>query len=294
MTRQLPAGVAADFALGATTYCFCWLITRQDGTVMAFTEHDQPLDCDGNTYAASTSFTASAIENQLGFAVSNMDVLGALSSDVITNDDLEAGRYDGADVTILHVNWANPANFYVIVSGTLGQVQLGDLAFQAELRCLAQHYAQYVGSLCSPKCRSDLFDTGAGLENGCNLARPAPVTGTIAAITDRTSFQVSAVGSFPDGTKGSLSGGYFAFGTCKFTSGENLNIVKEITTSDSSLNIVVKEPYPLDIQVGDAVELQIGCDKTPETCATNYANIDNFRGEPYVPGTDMVFKVNGE
>lgn len=296
MTRNIPALFQAHLNTGCTTVCMAWRVERQNGVVMGFTDHDKEFAIGGTMYQPLSAFNASAVEDQLGLAVSNVDILGAISSDYITNDDLEAGRYDEAKLIIYAVNYNDPDNQHAVIRrGTLGQCQIGDLAFQAELRGLVQAYSQYIGALCSPKCRvANLGDTGSGLEGGCNFVMPAPVDATVIAVTNRTKFQVSAVGTFPDGTKGSLIGGYFAFGYALSMDGKNIEVSKEIADSDETLNITLMLPMPFDIQVGDTFQLQIGCDKTSETCRINFDNLNNFRGEPYVPGTDQTFQVNGE
>src|SRR5581483_8652977 len=102
---------------------------RKDGVVMGFTDHDRDLSFDGVTYQAASGFTASSVEDQLGLAVSNLDVQGALSSAAITEADLNAGRYDDAAVTIYLVNWQDVSQRVVLRSGFLGQVSRGTLAF---------------------------------------------------------------------------------------------------------------------------------------------------------------------
>ena len=293
--KPIPPALQSMLDDGVTTVCFCWRIDRKDGVTMGFTDHDVDLSFDGVDYEKTTSFTASAMESQLGLAVSNMDVLGALASDSITEDDLECGRYDGAALTIYLVNWQDAEDQHaVIMAGPLGQVTIGDLAYQAEVRSLAQHYAQYIGSLCQGNCRSDFGDTGSGLDHGCRFALPDPVPCTVTGVISRSRFTVSASGSFPPGTRGSLSGGYFAEGGITFLTGANQGVSMEILGSDETILIQTKAPLPDDIEIGDTATLQIGCDKTVAVCSGNYANIENFRGEPYVPGTDQVFKINGE
>lgn len=292
MSRVIPPAFQASLDTRVTTTCLCWKIVRQDGLVLGFTDHDADLIFDGVTYLASTSFVASAIEDQLGLAVSNLDIAGAISADVITNDDLEAGRYDAADLTVYLVNWLIPVQRTVLHNGPMGQVMLGDLGFQAEMRSLAQYFQQYIVSLSAQKCRSDFGSTGSGLSAGCNFVLPAAVAGTIASVSTRSIFTVSAAGVFPDGTKGSLAGGYFAEGTVKFLDGNNAGLAKEVMLSTSTLDFTMKLPFPLAIQVGDAVELQIGCDKTLPVCRGNYDNVINRRCEDYVPGSDFVFTVN--
>lgn len=303
MARNVPPGMMAMLLLGVTTLCFCWQIKRPDGTILGFTDHDEDIAFGGITFQHSTSFSGSAMENQLGLSVSNMDVLGALADDSITEDDLECGRYDGSDLTLYLVDWTNPTeNNSVWTSGTLGQVTIGDLAYQAEFRSLSQAFAQYIGSLCSQKCRTTLFDQGSGLEGGCHLTAPAPITATVVAVTDRTSFQVSAPGGpFPYGTRGSLSGGYFAAGSATCTAGANKGVSLEIEDNDDTtgdpddtLNITMTVQFPDDIAIGDTFDLQVGCDLTAAVCKQSYNNLVNFRGEPYVPGTDIYFHVNSE
>ena len=279
-----------------TTTSLLWQIDRPDGLSFYFTDHDEDVIYNGHTFLAATSFSASAIQEQLGLAVSNLEILGIFDSASITEDDLIGGRYDGSTMRIYIINWKQPGPTMVAQIGryTLGQTQMGDFAFQAEMRSLAQHFSQHVGSLCSPKCRT-LLGSPSGvspLESGCNFTMPAPIVGTIAAITDRKTFRVSAAGSYPNGTKGSLSGGYFSFGTVQFTNNTCKDIAREVLDNDPSLNFTMRLPFPLDFQVGDAVEMQIGCDRSMPVCAGNFANAVNFRGEPYVPGTDKMFLVH--
>jgi uncharacterized phage protein (TIGR02218 family) len=42
------------------------------------------------------------------------------------------------------------------------------------------------------------------------------------------------------------------------------------------------------IAAGDAFSIIAGCDKSPSTCQTKFANILNFRGFPHMPGNDRV------
>ena len=53
--RALPDGLAAQLAPGAVgTLALCWLLTRRDGAVLGFTEHDQPVSLNGVVCAAAT------------------------------------------------------------------------------------------------------------------------------------------------------------------------------------------------------------------------------------------------
>lgn len=44
---------------------------------------------------------------------------------------------------------------------------------------------------------------------------------------------------------------------------------------------------------GLLVLLREGCDKTVATCVARFGNIVNFRGEPYLPGMDLLTRYPG-
>ncbi len=67
--RRVPAALAAHLAGDATTVCHCWRVTRRDGTVIGFTEHDRDLPVDGTLCRAASGFRASEAEAALGLAV---------------------------------------------------------------------------------------------------------------------------------------------------------------------------------------------------------------------------------
>jgi uncharacterized phage protein (TIGR02218 family) len=48
---------------------------------------------------------------------------------------------------------------------------------------------------------------------------------------------------------------------------------------------------PVDIASGDAFVVTAGCDKRFATCRQKFANGDNFRGFPHMPGNDFALNV---
>ena len=51
--EDLAPALAAHLATGATTMAYCWRVTRHDGVVLGFTEHDRDLVYAGTTFAAA-------------------------------------------------------------------------------------------------------------------------------------------------------------------------------------------------------------------------------------------------
>lgn len=161
--KILPDGLQAHLDGGATTLCWCWMLTRADGAVQGFTDHDRDLSFCGVSYQAASGFTASEVQSSLGLTVDNLTLAGALSAASLNEADLAAGLYDNAAIAIWRVNWADVAQRVLMRSGTLGEVTRSGGAFAAEIRGLAQALNQPVGRAFGHLCDADLGDGRCGL-----------------------------------------------------------------------------------------------------------------------------------
>lgn len=86
--------------------------------------------------------------------------------------------------------------------------------------------------------------------------------------------------------------GYFAYGKVKWLTGQNAGFSMEVKTfSPGVVTLAMAMPYP--IAVGDTYQIMPGCDRTIGTCFTRYNNIVHFRGEPYIPGPDILLRPQG-
>ncbi|MEG6510088.1 DUF2163 domain-containing protein [Methyloligella sp. 2.7D] len=143
--RVLPAGLQAHLDSGATTLCTCWRLTRNDGTVLGFTDHDHDLSFGGVAYEAAAGFSASEVESSVGLGVDNLDVESVLQSDRLNETDLAAGLFDNALIDIYRVNWQDVDQRVLLRSGSIGEVSRGQHAFSAEVRGLAHELQQEKG-----------------------------------------------------------------------------------------------------------------------------------------------------
>jgi hypothetical protein len=175
--KTLSVALKAHLASKNTSVATCWLVTLSNGTVKAFTDHDQALVFQGNTYL-SAGYTATDVQSSSALNVDNMEVDGILESPSITEDDLAAGLWDYAQFQIFQVNWADLTQGKMFQRvGRLGEVTLNRGQFKAELRGLMQTYYRTIGELTSPSCRADLGDSRCGV----SLAG-FTVTGTIQGV----------------------------------------------------------------------------------------------------------------
>lgn len=162
--KTLSSELAQHLAGAVTTLAHCWRVQRRDGGVLGFTSHDRDIVFDGVTYVAGGGMTPTAIDSSADLAVDNLDVEGYLEDARISERDLAAGRYDGAEVEIFLVNWADLSQGRLMVKrGHIGEVRLEDGRFVAELRGLTQRLQQTVGAVYAPECAADLADARCGV-----------------------------------------------------------------------------------------------------------------------------------
>lgn len=199
MTRSISSGLAAHYAGGTTTVCACWKITRTDGEVFGFADHDQPIVYGGITYEARAGFMPTTFKGQTRLAVDNLDANGAIDSDQITTADLLAGLWDFASVEIFLINWADTTQGVdTMLRGRIGEVSHDRNRFRAELRGLVNAYSQSHGQIYRPACAADFCDTRCGLD-----IADWTVTGTIDSVsTDgRVIFDAARTEPGPTGGK---------------------------------------------------------------------------------------------
>jgi uncharacterized phage protein (TIGR02218 family) len=84
----------------------------------------------------------------------------------------------------------------------------------------------------------------------------------------------------------------FAYGAVRWLDGANCGLTSDIWESDATGVTLPRQPNSA-IATGSRIELIEGCDKQITTCATRFANAINFRGEPYLPGNDLLTRYPG-
>lgn len=260
-----------------TTIALCWRIERRDGVAIGLTDHDRDLVIDGLTHRAAPGMTPSAVARSDGLDADTMDVAGALTSGAIGEADLLAGRWDGARVTIFAVDWSGTAGRVDLGEGTIGAVEIRDGAFNAELRGASAALDAPVVEFTAPECRAELGD------RRCRVAMaPRRRFARVAAIADRV---VTLDAAEP-------SGGAYGGGLLRWIGGANSGLENVIAAS-AGASVTLRAAPAFAAAAGDLAELIEGCDKTLATCAARFGNAVNFRGEPYLPGLDLLTRYPG-
>jgi uncharacterized phage protein (TIGR02218 family) len=80
-------------------------------------------------------------------------------------------------------------------------------------------------------------------------------------------------------------------GRLRWFGGANGGLEDAIAASEGN-RVTLRRPPRFD-GVGALVQLIEGCDGRFETCSGRFANAANFRGEPFLPGTDLLTRYPG-
>jgi uncharacterized phage protein (TIGR02218 family) len=255
-----------------TTIAFCWRIARHDGVTLGFTSHDRDLWRDGLCYKATPGMVPSAIERSVSLAPDNMELSGALTSDAISEIELAAGHFDGAGLQLFVCDWEAPEGEIVpMVRGQLGSVQMAGDKFSAELNGPTTELDAPVVEFTSPDCRAALGDKRCGVDMAGRIL--------ICTISSASGNIVSLNGLL-------LSGDYVG-GRMRWLSGLNAGQSTAIVANGTGTCTVAELPF-YAINSGDQIELVQGCDRRFSTCRDRFANATNFRGEPHLPGNDLL------
>jgi uncharacterized phage protein (TIGR02218 family) len=277
------AALNAHLAGGVTHTCHAWGITRRDGLRFGFTDHDRPLAFEGFEFRADTGLSAGALAQATGLAVDNTEAIGALSDGGIREDEIEQGRFDGAEVVAWLVNWDAPEERQVQFRGTVGELRRADGMFRAELRGLTEALNRPLGRVYQKPCTAVLGDRDCGVD----LDAPA----------FRIELEVQGVAEAQHFTWPALAGfaaGWFEQGRLDVLEGPAAGLWSMIRRDriDGGQRVIdLWEPVRGPVWPGTRVRLTAGCDKRHETCRAKFDNLLNFRGFPDLPGGDWVMAV---
>lgn len=278
--KSLSVALQEHLDSRATTMCYCWKVTRNDGLVQGFTDHDNALTFEGVTYEASSGFTATQFATSMGLAVDNLEVEGALSSDSINEDDLAAGHYDNAKVEVYWVNWSNVAQRHIVSRGFIGEVKRAGALFQAELRGLSNALQQKTGRKYQRYCNAVVGDARCGI----NLANSAyRGSGAVDIASSSRTFTATGLAGFSDD--------WFTAGMVNWLTGANAGQSMEVKLhnfTNGTVSIELWQAMPFEVRTGDTFTVTVGCKQDAATCHSKFGNIANFRGFNLIPGPDML------
>lgn len=162
-----------------------------------------------------------------------------------------------------------------MLRGELGEVAMNGTAFSAELRGAAGRLSEPICPSTSPECRAQLGDRQCrvDLAGRSMRARVIGAEGTRLQIDRELDER-------------------FRFGRLRYMSGANCGAISVVLAVEGDA-VRVRDLPKSAIAAGCIVELREGCDKRFGTCVSRFGNAVNFRGEPHLPGNDLLTRYPG-
>lgn len=285
MSAAGAAAFHAHMAMGVTTTARVWAVTRADGRVFGFTDHDLDLGFDGIAFRAGSGLTARALQQATGLSVDNSEAAGALSGATVTEEDLRAGRFDGAEIRCWQVNWQRIEERVELFRGSFGEVQWAGGAFRVELRGLAEALNVTRGRVFHPGCSAVLGDGACRFD----LSRPGySAAARVVEVLSAGQFLLALEGA---AVEGGFAEGWFAEGRFTLLDGAAAGLegsVRGDVLAGAGRSVTLWQELAVLPAVGDRVQLVAGCDRSAATCRGKFENFLNFRGFPHIPGEDWL------
>ncbi|WP_077148709.1 DUF2163 domain-containing protein [Sphingopyxis sp. KK2] len=259
------------------TLAWCWRLARRDGVVVGLTSHDRDLVIGGTPYRAAPGMKPSALETSDSLEVETMDLQGAVSSTAIAAADLDAGRWDGAQLELMVADWSDPGLAPITVArGELGAVERQGPAFTAELRGVTSLLDAPACPATSPSCRAALGDRACRVD-----LSPRTHVRRVVAVEGRAVTLDAPVAA-----------GTLAFGELLWIEGAACGLASPVIADDGTVLQLAEVPGLLPA-LPARVRLTEGCDRQLATCGSRFANAANFRGEAHLPGNDLLTRYPG-
>lgn len=248
-----------------------WRIYRRDGAALAFTSHDRDLSFGGLRHLAAPGMIPAAIRLTSELSNDSAEVQGALNHDSIREAELAAGLFDEAAIEIGAVDWTS-LDHHTLYTGQIGRIEDDQTQFAAELRSTKSLLEQDLVPRTSPTCRAEFCGRGCGL----SAVRFTAVHAL--AEVDLEGNRVRFAG---------VDGEAHVDGRLRFMAGPQTGVAFGII--DATIDwLVLDRPLVPGTPLGARAELREGCDHTIVTCAERFGNAANFRGEPFLPGNDLL------
>lgn len=259
-----------------TSMALCWRLERTDGAGIALTSHDEPIVSGATAFDPNPGMIPAAVTRSLGLDPDAGELGGALSSDALEESDLSLGRWDGSTMELSAVDWNNPdAEPIVLLAGELGSVSIDGESFSADLRGAAARLEDPVCPATSAECRARFGDKSCRVD-----------------LAGRTVVATIVASSGTSLTLDQDVDDRFLLGRLRYMSGANCGLASLVFAVEGAV-VHLRDLPRAAVEPGCRIELREGCDKRFATCVSRFGNAANFRGEPHLPGNDLLTRYPG-
>lgn len=266
-------GGNVDLGTEVTNLAVCVAIIRPDGVQIGLTAHDRPLMIGGLLHQSSPGLELSAIRSASLGDAQQFEMSGALSPNGVAGADIRAGRYRGATARAALADWTAPNLAPVVLAtGSLEQFQFSSDRFTCAVVSSLAKLSATLLPVYTPYCRAQFGD------RQCRVAAAGRRRRDVVGSIDRAQRALTLAAVWPTD--------WAAVGHVRVLSGRCSGAEMRVEAVDNGHVLVDK--LPGDLLSGDRVAIESGCDQQLSTCRDVYRNLLNFRGEPNLPGADVL------
>lgn len=296
MSIPMLGSVAWEVFYGKAHYhTLCWKLSLAQTTdVFYWTEYGHPLVLfDDKTYSPIYGANSTAKEERGQGETGNKQLEGFLVPQAegaglgLTGDDIKRGALRGARLEEYLIDhrtpWLAPID---IKSYFVTGAHFDGMTWKIEVEGLAYPLKDIVGEHWGPSCRSKLFDRGIGKCNA-DILQYTGFTVVSAVVNQGYQFQVNlALLPAAFAVDHYASDGRILFNGGNNTSGRYNIREWRIVTPGTTAEFTLHQRTVRDVAAGDGLTVYPGCNKWLDDCFNKFNNIENYQGEPFIPGRD--------
>lgn len=274
--RPVLAGHQAHLDTGPLSDKHLVTVTRHDGTVKRLTDLDADISAGGNTYIGGF-VNVGAMTWEIGqnpFTIDADFVVSAASP--INEGEVIAGHYQGATVEIALVNFDDPTQSTPLATGFVGDVSHDDAGnFTFDIVGLWS-----VASLLRMRTITTGCQTWLGHPTWCKVNVAGEFTHTVAVASVIDSGAITISGDFDP--RAAADDTWYTHGAGKWLTGANAGwsfAIRKWTASGAIVEFW--GPMRGAVQIGDTLDVHVGCDKTYKMNHERFNNLSHFQGFPH-------------
>lgn len=276
MARNLSTDLQDALKAETTTLARILRIERTDGNTVRLTDAVDSLKMGDEVFYATVGMTISAVyQSSINQSGQSTQFTTVFHSAGITKEDLVAGLYEQAAVTISLIDYTNLlAGEMILFKGRMGRYKFSDRGLVTiETVPTTAASIMLANEKYGDTCRNILGDAGCTVNLNSFGVNFAITTITANALT----FSVDSAANQDDG--------YFTLGHILWVTGDNADTNSDVrvSTNDATQISLFYRPAVSFPIVGDTGILYPGCDLKWKTCKLKFNNLNRFRGEPLRP-----------
>lgn len=282
--QDLDVSWKAHIALNVTQICHC-LRFEKNGESLYLTDHDRDLVFLADDYLADENLSIEPAKFYRNLIDDEFEILTSIADGLLSYDLIEADYLQDARFYLYQMNWHNLDEYSLLKVGWVGDVYIENAQVKLSLHGIAKPLEKRHHRLLQEKCDAQFGGDRCNIDTGLAVHYKL---GQVSLVNSAHGFEIE----LPIG----VDNEYFEGGSIEWNTGENthigaekLLITRQFKKSTNIHFIELQRGAKHPINIGDALKLTVGCDKSFVTCRDKFANVAQFRGFDQMPGKNFKF-----